>query len=612
MKKTLFVFILFLGFFASAQDFAVKVEVVKNIKISEATRDSYVVPASEIWHVELTDGTKWSNNGGAGWVEDVGGGASELSDLSDVSSATATNRFALMGNGTTFASRALVEADISNFGTYIETLSDLGITATATEINYIDGATSNIQTQLDGKLDLSGGTMSGVLDMNGQDIDSIADLEVAGNINHKWFLTGETPLEMRSTFVGGNSWYLRPYFDNSSTNNYIFYNYDLGIWSFLGKSFFREMAWDNINNSNTVSGVFMNSGADFSFSPSGSGKQLSYNFDADEWRYNGVELGAGGGSSPPFDANSAILQDETDNTKLLDWDLSGLTTSTTRTITMPDAPVDLGNLGPSNINLTSEYNWTNTHFFDNFLIVASGEYFGVADGVSGRRWSRSLDGSGHARFTYQNSPNTDQSGTYTTLYTLNNTGTPSSATDLVDKAYADALNTDDQTLSLGGTGNKDLTIEDGNTIDLTGVDGIDPDNIVSTGTGRTSPVQYTDIYGQTQANYTTDGAPSAGELVIITDASPAEVVTSATVTMEGWKMYDDQTTDAATITLSDCDPGETLTVYINRASAPTLAGTGLTFNQLPNTTAFAAATEMMIIFEVAYDGTTIDYYYVER
>jgi hypothetical protein len=90
------------------------------------------------------------------------------------------------------------------------------------------------------------------------------------------------------------------------------------------------------------------------------------------------------------------------------------------------------------------------------------------------------------------------------------------------------------------------------------------------------------------------------------------VVTSATIEMEGWKMYDDQTTDAATITLSDCDAGETLTVYINRASAPTLAGTGLTFNQLPNTTAFAGATEMMIIFEVAYDGTTIDYYYVER
>ena len=77
-------------------------------------------------------------------------------------------------------------------------------------------------------------------------------------------------------------------------------------------------------------------------------------------------------------------------------------------------------------------------------------------------------------------------------------------------------------------------------------------------------------------------------------------------------MYNDSSTDAATITLSDCDPGETLTVYINRASAPTLAGTGLTFNQLPNTTAFASATDMMIIFEVSYDSTTIDYYYVER
>lgn len=33
----------------------------------------------------------------------------------------------------------------------IETLSDLGITATATELNYVDGVTSNIQTQLNGK-----------------------------------------------------------------------------------------------------------------------------------------------------------------------------------------------------------------------------------------------------------------------------------------------------------------------------------------------------------------------------------------------------------------------------------------------------------------------------
>lgn len=37
-------------------------------------------------------------------------------------------------------------------------LSDLGITATATELNYVDGVTSNIQTQLDGKAASSHGT----------------------------------------------------------------------------------------------------------------------------------------------------------------------------------------------------------------------------------------------------------------------------------------------------------------------------------------------------------------------------------------------------------------------------------------------------------------------
>lgn len=49
-----------------------------------------------------------------------GGGATELSDLTDVTSATPTNRFALMANGTTFSARAIVEADISDLGTYLE------------------------------------------------------------------------------------------------------------------------------------------------------------------------------------------------------------------------------------------------------------------------------------------------------------------------------------------------------------------------------------------------------------------------------------------------------------------------------------------------------------
>lgn len=47
-----------------------------------------------------------------------GGGAEELIDLTDVTGALTTDKFALMGNGSSFVSRALVEADISNFGTY--------------------------------------------------------------------------------------------------------------------------------------------------------------------------------------------------------------------------------------------------------------------------------------------------------------------------------------------------------------------------------------------------------------------------------------------------------------------------------------------------------------
>lgn len=83
MKKIIFIGFWLCFFISSAQtepDFAVKVQVVKNIKISSTVRDQYVVPSTEIWHVELTDGTKWSNNGGAGWVQDTGGSGDFMAD----------------------------------------------------------------------------------------------------------------------------------------------------------------------------------------------------------------------------------------------------------------------------------------------------------------------------------------------------------------------------------------------------------------------------------------------------------------------------------------------------------------------------------------------------
>jgi hypothetical protein len=44
---------------------------------------------------------------------------------------------------------------------------DVAVTATATELNYVDGVTSAIQTQLNDKLALAGGTMTGLLTLSG-------------------------------------------------------------------------------------------------------------------------------------------------------------------------------------------------------------------------------------------------------------------------------------------------------------------------------------------------------------------------------------------------------------------------------------------------------------
>jgi hypothetical protein len=60
------------------------------------------------------DGTSWNKIGTA-----AGGGATQLGELSDVNNTVAkTNRNALIADGSLFQSRALVEADISDLGTY--------------------------------------------------------------------------------------------------------------------------------------------------------------------------------------------------------------------------------------------------------------------------------------------------------------------------------------------------------------------------------------------------------------------------------------------------------------------------------------------------------------
>ncbi len=53
-----------------------------------------------------------------------GGGADELSDLTDVNTSTPTNRNALLADGVDWESRPIVEADISDLGTYQDVLAE--------------------------------------------------------------------------------------------------------------------------------------------------------------------------------------------------------------------------------------------------------------------------------------------------------------------------------------------------------------------------------------------------------------------------------------------------------------------------------------------------------
>lgn len=78
--------------------------------------------ASQIDAESSTDGHVLTSDGAgnAAWEVPPGaaGGATQLSELSDVNSSTPTNRNALVADGADWESRALTEADISDLGTY--------------------------------------------------------------------------------------------------------------------------------------------------------------------------------------------------------------------------------------------------------------------------------------------------------------------------------------------------------------------------------------------------------------------------------------------------------------------------------------------------------------
>tara|TARA_R110002050_G_scaffold69507_2_gene150326 strand:+ start:10289 stop:12157 length:1869 start_codon:yes stop_codon:yes gene_type:complete len=123
--------------------------------------------------------------------------------------------------------------------------------------------------------------------------------------------------------------------------------------------------------------------------------------------------------------------------------------------------------------------------------------------------------------------------------------------------------------------------------------------------GRTSATAIENIYEQDYDDYISDGATAAGTVVFLPDAPPIKVETSATFSLSEKKVYDDQTADAATITLSGLEAGVEFYIYLDRASMPSFSGA--TEKQIPGTQSFIANTPMVLYGIVRPNKTTFDY-----
>jgi len=103
--------------------------------------------------IKVGDGsTAWSS---LGYLIDTGSYLLASNNLSDLaSSVTALTNLGLTATATelnyTDGVTSSIQTQLDSKGT-VSSLADLSITATSTELNYVDGVTSDIQTQLDVK-----------------------------------------------------------------------------------------------------------------------------------------------------------------------------------------------------------------------------------------------------------------------------------------------------------------------------------------------------------------------------------------------------------------------------------------------------------------------------
>ncbi len=130
MRKILFIAILFIGVLGHSQRFQ---DGHVDVPMTTAEMNAIVSPEEGQTISNSTTNSKWVYLNGS-WRES-GGGPSQLSDLTDVNTSTPTNRNVLIADGVDFESRPLLEADISDFGSYVDVSSTQSITGQKTFVN---------------------------------------------------------------------------------------------------------------------------------------------------------------------------------------------------------------------------------------------------------------------------------------------------------------------------------------------------------------------------------------------------------------------------------------------------------------------------------------------
>lgn len=133
----------------------------------------------------------------------------KISQLTGAAAASGTQEFEVNDSGT---SRKVTGTQIKTFvkdGLVVADVTDL--TATATELNYTDGVTSAIQTQLNSKFAIAGGTLTGSA-QGSTDTDATntgnVTLDFAVNQNFVLTLTGNVTLDNPTTEVVGQSGFI--------------------------------------------------------------------------------------------------------------------------------------------------------------------------------------------------------------------------------------------------------------------------------------------------------------------------------------------------------------------------------------------------------------------